>query len=314
MPDPTEPVPHGQTARRLSWQHLPPGLRRYIEHKLGSPVVNAASQGGGFTPGFASVLTGEGGQQAFVKAASATAQRAFAGAYRDEGQILGALPMDVPTPRLLWMLDDDWVVLGIEYVESRMPPRPWQPAHLGSALATLATCAGALSRVPDQLQLRSLAEEWADLPALWNHVRSTRPDLPHLEEGAQLAATFADVTLGSTMVHTDVRGDNLLLLSDGSTMLCDWTWPAAGAPWVDTVLLLVEARGDGLDVARILAEQPLTRHVPPEHIDRVLALLVGFFSKAADDPVPPTSPHLRRHQGWWRDVTWDWLAERRGWT
>ena len=44
--------------------------------------------------------------------------------------------------------------------------------------------------------------------------RHAGPELPHLDEAAALAATFAEVTVGSTLVHTDVRDDNLLL-ADG---------------------------------------------------------------------------------------------------
>ena len=82
-------------------------------------MVDAASQGGGFTPGFASVLTCSDGSRHFVKAASTKAQKLFAGSYREEARKLQALPPGVPAPRLLWLLDDDWVVLGIEHVEGR---------------------------------------------------------------------------------------------------------------------------------------------------------------------------------------------------
>ena len=64
------------------------------------PVVSAASQGGGFTPGFASVLTCEDGTKHFVKAASVKAQRLFAESYREEFRKLGALPEGTPAPRL----------------------------------------------------------------------------------------------------------------------------------------------------------------------------------------------------------------------
>src|SRR4051794_33167911 len=50
-------IPHGRTARRLDWAYLPPMIRRAVEKRLGSAVVEAESQGAGFTPGFASVLT-----------------------------------------------------------------------------------------------------------------------------------------------------------------------------------------------------------------------------------------------------------------
>ena len=45
------------------------------------------------------------------------AQRTVAEAYREEARKLGALPAAAPAPRLLWTHEDDWVVLGLEYVE-----------------------------------------------------------------------------------------------------------------------------------------------------------------------------------------------------
>src|SRR3954447_25158416 len=50
-------VPHGRTAVRLGWRFLPPEVRALVESRLGAPVSTAISQDGGFTPGFASVLT-----------------------------------------------------------------------------------------------------------------------------------------------------------------------------------------------------------------------------------------------------------------
>ncbi len=127
----TYPAPPLATARRLEWAFLPPGIRRYVERRCGSPVVAAHSQGAGFTPGFASVLVCEDGSRHFVKAASTKAQRPFADAYREEARRLASLPEGVPAPRLSWLLDDDWVVLGIEHVEATNPARPWSRARPG---------------------------------------------------------------------------------------------------------------------------------------------------------------------------------------
>ena len=95
--------------------------------------------------------------------------------------------------------------------------------------------------------------------------------------------------------------------------MCDWNWPVVGAPWLDTLLLMIGPRGDGLDVESVLASHPLTRDVPAEHVDIVLALVVGYFLKSAGDPVPPTSPYVRDAQRWQGEVVWHWLCERRGW-
>ena len=306
-------IPHGRTAQRLTWPHLPPGVRAYIEHRCGSPVVDAASQGGGFTPGFASVLTCADGSRHFVKAASTKAQKLFAGSYREEARKLQALPPGVPAPRLLWLLDDDWVVLGIEHVEGRTPHRPWRQAELDACLDGLELVARELTPSPPELDLVAIADEMASWPELWSHVAATRADLPHLADAAALAAGFADGVGGETVVHTDVRDDNTLIRADGTAVFCDWNWPTVGAAWLDTLFMLIGPRGDGLDVDAVLAARPLTREVDADHVDRVLALLVGYFFKSADEPVPPTSPYLRDHQRWQGEVVWQWLCERRGW-
>jgi hypothetical protein len=277
-------------------------------------VVSAASQGGGFTPGFASVLTCEDGTRHFVKAASVKAQRMFAESYREEARKLGALPSGVPAPRLLWLHESDWVVLGIEYVDARLPGRPWTSGDLDACLDALETVAAVLTPAPPELELDSFADEFGEVGAYWDHVRRVLPGLPHLDEAAALAARFPEGTAGDTLVHTDVRDDNLLLVNDGRALICDWNWPVRGAAWLDTVFALVGPRGDGMDTEAVLASRPLTRDVPADHVDAVLALLTGFFFKQRDEPVPPTSPYLRQHQSWQGEVVWAWLCERRGWS
>ena len=114
-------VPHGRTARRLEWAHLPPrsagsSSSGWLPHRHGGVP------GLGFTPGFASRLTGEDGSRMFVKAASKKAQAPFAEAYVEEVRKLSFLPDGLAVPRLRWTHEDDlWVVLGFECVEGRNP-------------------------------------------------------------------------------------------------------------------------------------------------------------------------------------------------
>lgn len=302
-------IPHGATARRLEWPHLPPLIRSVVERRLGSAVVEAASQGAGFTPGFASVLTCANGSKHFVKAASLKAQRRFAESYRIEARKLRALPLETPAARLQWVHDaDDWVVLGIEYVAGRAPHRPWTPYDLAAASAALVDTARVLTPAPG-IGLDSFADEFAGFPDFWDALRH----LPHADEAAALARRYAEVTGGDTLVHTDVRDDNLLFADDGRVYLCDWNWPVVGADWLDSLLLLIGPRGDGLDVDAHVADHPLLADIDPESIDIVLALVTGYFLKSAGEPAPPTSPFMREGQRWQGEVCWQWLSERRGW-
>jgi len=275
-------------------------------------VVEAISQGGGFTPGFASVLVCEDGSRHFVKAASSVAQPVFADSYREEARKLGALPETAPAPRLLWVEDGDWVVLGLEYVEARAPQRPWRADELDLCLDAAEVVADGLTPVPEGLDLDPVSTEFAAWPGLWTRV-DDRDVRPHADEAAALAATYAEVTGGETLVHTDLRDDNALLTTDDRALFCDWNWPVVGAPWLDSVILLISPRGDGLDVERVIAERRLLRDVPADHVDRFLALLAGYLLSQAGQPVPPSSPHLRDAQRWQGEAVWDWLCERRGW-
>jgi hypothetical protein len=308
-------VPVGRTARRVEWPHLPPTVRRAVESELGSPVDTADSRTSGYTPGFASVLTCADGSRHFVKAASTKAQRMFAQAYREETRKLELLPAEAPAARLRWTLDvDDWFVLGLEHVESRQPRRPWGRSDLDASLDALEVVADLLTPVPPDLDLDDVEDEFASFPGCWDHLRDSRPDLAHLEEAAGLAARYREVMGGDTVVHTDVRDDNILIRPDGTALFCDWNFPCAGAAWLDTLMLLVGPRGDGLDVEEVLSTRRLTRDVPAESVDVALALLTGYFLRQGEEPVPPTSPHLRDHQRWQGEVCWDWLAQRRGWS
>ena len=310
----SSPLPHGKTARRLEWAHLPPTVRAAIEEQCGSPVVSARSQTSGFTPGFASVLESADGRRHFVKAASIRAQQPFADAYREEARKLGALPPEAPAPSLVWTLEvDDWFAMSTTYVEARHPRRPWVATELQLCLDMLAAAVPVLTPSPTGLGLPGAAEEFAGWPAYWDHLRATRSDLPQLEEAAALAGRYTVVMAGETLVHVDVRDDNLLLTTDGRALLCDWNWPIVGAAWLDSLLLLIGPRGDGIDVDAVIAGHRLLSGVPDEEIDVVLALVTGYFLKSADDPVPTTSPFLREAQRWQGEVCWEWLGERRGW-
>ena len=45
-------------------------------------------------------------------------------------------------------------------------------------------------------------------------------------------------------------------------------------------------------------------------LDSLLAVLWTFWAAAVDEPVPPSSPHLRDHQRWYLEATRAWLASR----
>jgi hypothetical protein len=240
----------------------------------------------------------------------------FADSYREEARKLAALPAGVPAPRLLWHLDDDWVVLGIEYVAARTPHRPWRVEDLDALLDSLEVVADVVTPPPPGLDLDAAADDFAPLLEGWPALRERRTDLgaERLAEAEALARRYAEVVGGDTLVHTDIRSDNAIIDADGRALICDWNWPVVGAAWFDSFAALIGPRGEGIDVDAVIAERRLLRDVDPEALDINLALYVGYFFTQCELPVPPTSPHLRDHQRWQGEVCWDWLAERRRWS
>lgn len=310
---PPYPVPVLDSARRLEWAHLPPALRDDVEARLGSPVVGAHSVEAGFTPGMASVLTCADGSQHFVKAASHRAQRAFAASYAEEVRHLRTLPRTAPAPRLLWVREDaEWIVFATEYVEARPVPRPWTRPDLDACLDALADVAEKFTPAPAAMGLPSFTSETSSWARAWS--RLSLPDHPErIDEVQALAASAGERLIGTTLVHGDVRADNVLIVDDGAALFCDWNWPATGPAWLDSWMLLVGAYGDGVDVEAVIAERPLLREAPTEAVDSLLALMAGYFLRAGCESVPPNSPHVRDHQHWTGTICWLWLAERRGW-
>lgn len=303
-------VPHGKTALRLDWKFLPKEVRALVEQELGSPVVRAESCTSGFTPGFASVLTGADGSTTFLKAANKIAQAEVAASYAAEIDTVIALGDDVPAPRLEWFSRaESWILLGFEAVPNRPVRRPWRLPDLERALDLAERITETTSTTPPTLALAPLTQ---DLPSLITGWQSVPAPWPHRDEAAALAATLATLPARS-FVHADLRADNLLFATDGRTLACDWNWPALGAVWQDSVDLLISAHGDGLDAEEVLSRRDLTRDVDPDLIDAWLAGVAGHQLAASQRPVPPTSPYLRVHHRWTGQAAWSWLAQRRGW-
>jgi hypothetical protein len=313
-------VPVRQTAQRPDWEDLPGPVRSLIEASAGSRVVGSRSAGTGFTPGFASRLDLADGCRLFVKAASDADDRAngwpLSDAYRDEARKLAALPSGIGAPQLVWQRDVEleglrWIVLGFEYVDAIPPRRPWRPDQLSLVLDKLTTISTALTKVPATLGLDAVGAELGGNADLRLHqLRKLHGDTDWLRTVEELCQRGDEMLAGRSIVHLDLRDDNVLIDDAGQVWFVDWNWPAIGAPWIDLVCLLISAYGDGIDTDALLASHPLSRDVSPEAVDCLLALLWSFWAIGHRAEVPVRSPHLRNHQAWYADVTQSWLLAR----
>ncbi|GAB3837791.1 hypothetical protein GCM10029963_03140 [Micromonospora andamanensis] len=138
--------------KRPRWAELPASVRGIIEELLGDPVAYAESCAGGFSPGFASRLTLQGGHRAFVKAVDAQLWPIEASHYRAEAAVTGRLPAGMPVPRLLNLRDDGrWVILAFEQVDGVAPGQPWTAPQIRRLVAQAVTFAQAATPSPVEL-------------------------------------------------------------------------------------------------------------------------------------------------------------------
>ncbi|WP_433290170.1 phosphotransferase family protein [Pseudonocardia sp. CA-142604] len=300
----------GSGGTRLSWTDLPSTVRDGVADVLRSPVVEARSQTGGFSPGSADRVVTATGERAFVKAVSAAQNPDSPGMHRREARITGALPPGLPVPQLRGTVDvDGWIALVLTDVDGRTPALPWRHDELAAVLHALEVINHAATPCPlSELPVArdALAEDLAG----FDRLAADGASIPGLDGLRDLADRGVKALVGDTLVHTDLRADNVLITAEGA-VLVDWPWACRGPGWLDTLTVLVEVdRYGGHDTDELLRTTPATRDADPEDLTAVLAGFAGFFLDMARRDPPPGIPRLREFQRAQGEALLTWVRRR----
>ncbi|WP_043623549.1 aminoglycoside phosphotransferase family protein [Nonomuraea candida] len=297
---------------RVPWDEVHPRVRAAVEDFLGAPVTEAVTQPGGFSPAAAVRLRTAGGGRAFVKAVGPGPNPLTAGIYRAELRIAAALPASVPAPRLLTGFElAGWVTLVFEDVEGRHPDLPWRRDQLDRVLTAVREMSAALTPAP--IDAPAIAEVfggklqgWRDL--LGEDTTGLDPwALRHLHELAELEDGWVEAAAGDSLVHGDLRADNILLTGE-RVYVVDWPWACRGAPWFDLLAMLPSVGMQGGPAAYELVD------LPGPEVTKVLAAITGYLVRQGRMPGPPGMPTLRAFQRAQGVVALDWLKHRTGWS
>ncbi|HVD50302.1 MAG TPA: aminoglycoside phosphotransferase family protein [Gaiellaceae bacterium] len=293
---------HQARGQRIPWEALPASVRDAVETGLGTKVVGATTQPGGMSPGVAARLELADGNRAFVKAVGSEPNPYSPGMHRREAEVAAALPAEAPAPRLLFAHDDgNWVALVFEDVEGHQPAVPWRPDELERVLAALTDLAEALTPAP--VAAPTAADYLAELFGGWSQLAQQGGAegvdpwaTARLDELARLEAGWAEASIGETLLHADVRSDNVLLTEE-RVVFVDWPHACLGAAWLDLAGFLPSlAMQGGPRPWEVFEAHPLGRNAPLERVLPLIAAFAGFFVQRSTLPPPPGLATLREFQ------------------
>jgi hypothetical protein len=303
----------------LPWARVPEPVRAWAAGVGGGVPEAVRDLAGGFSPGATAVLECAE-RDIFVKAVGAALNPDSPSMHRREAVVSAALPDSPRFPRLLDTYDDGaWVALAFEAIDGHPPRYPWQAAELETVMAGLSAMHGELtpspapSLEPLAVYARKLFGGWSTLAATGAPAVLDPWAAAHLARLAELEAGWPEACAGSTLVHGDVRSDNVLL-HGGGVVFVDWPHGAVGNPafdvigWAPSVVL-----EGGPSPEELLVRHEPSRQIHPGVVTVLLAAISGFFVAHSLEPAPPGLPTLRPFQAAQGEVALAWLRRRTGW-
>ncbi|MEU2115120.1 hypothetical protein ABZ567_05575 [Streptomyces sp. NPDC016459] len=252
-----------------TWDDLPLALRERLTDQLSAtgPAVPVA---GGFTPGVRVRVPQEDDRAAFVKAIPIGDP--LVAMYRTEGATNRALPPGAG-PRLLAEVDEHgWFVLVFEHIEGRHPDLSPGSPDLGLVLDAVAALHAPLTPCP-----------YPDAPELTDH--------PVVAQ----AAEYHGAMKGDTLLHCDIRADNLLVSKD--VRLVDWALVHRGAAWLDVALLvpqLILAGHTSENAEKHATRIPAYRDAPGNAITAFASSITTYWAQRAGQGVPELRQYRER--------------------
>lgn len=310
---------------RLDWAEMPERVRGEVERWLGGRVVDAVTQPTGFSPGVAARLTADNGRRVFVKAVTSERNAVSGLFHRREVNVVRALPVTAPVPRLLWWYDEGeggWVALVFEDVEGRHPAQPWRVDELDRVVAAMEELSASLTPSPlPSGSVRTAGELFSTEICGWRRLLDERPSRldcvdawsrRHIERLAAIEDTVGSALKGDTLLHVDLRADNILLTPE-RVWFVDWPHASVGPAWLDVVALAPSVTMQGGPTP----EEVITRHwayraADGDAVTAAVVSMAGYFTRQALQPPPPGIPTVRAFQAAQGVVARRWVGERLG--
>ncbi|MGH3751693.1 MAG: phosphotransferase family protein [Pseudonocardiaceae bacterium] len=139
-----------------------------------------------------------------------------------------------------------------------------------------------------------------------------RRQLAELAKAETVWRSHAD---GPTLVHGDIRPDNLLITPHGKVAVVDWAHASCGAAWQDVADLvphLVMAGHTPASAETQLAGTGVWEAAGEEVLTSYAAACAGYWTRMSREPAPAGVPHLRAYQRRAAGAALAWVRHRSG--
>jgi len=306
------------TSVRPDWTDLPDEVRSSVHDLVQQPVIGDRTQAGGFSSGLATRLTLADGTGLFLKGIGT--DHVLYSRYREEAAINQALSDTVPVPRLLRSWETGgWLLMAFQDIPGRHPRLTPQGQDTDRALALLdnlptTVTPAPIADAPDFVQAvgeeihgwQALADTGAELDP-W----STR----NLTALAAAERAWYPYAHGTTLLHADLRPDNMLL-TDTDAYVIDWAYLHQGAAWLDPVGLtphLIRAGHTPAQAETRMVTVTAWADAPPAAVTGFAVAMTGYWERSCRRPGPPGVPYLRPFQAQMAAIGRQWLQHRTGW-
>lgn len=302
----------------LGWQDIPVDTRSALAFKLGAGVLQALRQDSGVVGALTARLLLDDGRRVFLRAVPSA--HPFAPRLRAEAGTTARLPKTAPVPELLTVVDGDWLAVVFSDLDGARPNlRPGSPdcsatlTALGKAARVLTPCP--VDGLPDaRTQLDPLLCNWRDpqaLPADLDPWLLSRVDALAAVETAW--HPWAD---GDTLLHNDLRPDNMVRTGAGRVLLTGWSAPCRGATWLGMTVLVPQLMLAGHSIAgaeKLVLFRPELRGIPAWAITGYAAAVCGHWQVAGRYTEPEGSTGLRAWQRRAGEAALRWVRKRTRW-
>jgi hypothetical protein len=279
------------------------GVKEALEALVG-PVSRVTPVLRGYTPIERHVVGLRDGGSVFAKRA---VDGITADWLRKEHQMYQILSGKRIAPELVGWIEGELPILVLEDLSAAVWPPPWDRSEIEAVHSTLA----AVANVAPPEGLPNFADQEQPNQG-WDSVFAN-PDLflalglcdagwlDRVGPDIQAAAAAAPLG-GSSLLHNDVRSDNLCI-RHGSALLIDWNLACIGNPVFDVAFWI-----PSLAVESGSTPEELMPNCPPE----LIAYIAGFFASRAGRPVIPHAPLVRQVQLEQLQVALPWAVRALG--